>query len=135
MKYRLPSLTQKLLFQVAYVQYQSRLTSVQIKMAECDSINIKAMLQENSYIILKQMKVGCSISTDYVPYLSVLKNPKLILPNGVHKCFLKSKPDMGKNGEPWCFPEMLFTELSLSSPRSSSHLRGLKTFSSSAAKP
>lgn len=79
-----------------YVQCQRKLTSVQIKMTESDSVKIKAVLQEDSCIILKQ-KVGCSISKSYVPYMSVLRNSKLILQNAVWKCSLKS--DFDKHGK------------------------------------
>lgn len=83
-------------------------------MAKCDSMKVTAVLQENSYIILKQMKVGCSVSKNHVTYVSVLRNSKLILQNAVHKCSLKSKTDIDKHGKHFfhrCFPYMLFTEL------------------------
>lgn len=57
------------------------------------------MLQENSYIILKQMKVGCTISKNDVLYMSVLRSSKHILQNAVHKCSLNSKPDIDKHGQ------------------------------------
>jgi len=50
MKYGLNSLTLKLFsnLKVVYVQYQSKLTAVHIKMAECDSVKVMTMFQENS---------------------------------------------------------------------------------------
>ena len=50
MKYGLNSLTLKFLsnLNAVYVQYQSKLTSEQIKMAECDSVTLMTMFQESS---------------------------------------------------------------------------------------